>query len=312
MNTAATIDTAFFVTWLAASVRLGGPVLLAALGETYCERAGVLNIGLEGCVLFGALGSYLVAVTGAGPGAAFVAGGMSGMLVGLPLVFLYVTAQASQVVVGIVFNILAGGVASYGYELAIGERASPTIAMFGAVHIPLLSSLPVVGPILFRQPLPLYLTLLLVIVAEVVLMRTRFGLAMRAVGENPRAAHAAGLNVARLRAIGVLLSASAGGFAGSYLITAEIGLFRDTIVNGQGFIALAIVMFGRWNPIKAMFAALVFGGANALQLSLQLFNTGIPAQLLLALPYALTIIAVSGVIGKSIQPAALTIPYRKD
>lgn len=312
MNSASTFDAAFFLTWLAAAVRLAGPVLMASLGEIFAERSGVLNIGIEGAVLLGALGSYLTAVYSGSTGLGFLAGGLSGMIVGLPLAFLYIHARASQVVVGIVFNILAGGIAGYVYELVLGHASSPTIQMLDPIQLPFLSDLPGLGPVLFRQPLPLYLTLVLVAVAQIVLFRTRFGLSLRAVGENPRAAHAAGIHVLRMRTIGVLLSCGAAGLAGGYLVTAQIGLFRDNIVSGQGFIALAIVIFGRWSPVKAMVAAFVFGAADALQLSLQLFQSALPAQLLLALPYLLTILAMSGLVGKAVQPGALTIPYQKE
>lgn len=306
------LDSAFFVTWLSAAVRLAGPVLLAALGEIFAERSGVLNIGIEGVVLLGALGCYLTCVYTGSTWLGFAAGGVVGAAVGLGLAFLYVRARASQVVVGIVFNILAGGVATYLYALLLGRAASPTIAMMNAIPLPYLSDLPGVGPILFRQPAPLYLTLLLVGVAHFILFHTNFGLSLRAVGENPRAAHAAGLDVGRLRTIGVLLSCTGAGLAGGYLVSAEIGLFRDNIVSGQGFIALAIVIFGGWSPVRAMLAALVFGAADALQLSLQLFQSHLPAQLLLALPYLMTILAMSGIVGKTVQPAALTVPYHEE
>ena len=312
MNTASAFDAAFFLTWLAAAVRLAGPVLMASLGEIFAERSGVLNIGIEGAVLLGALGSYLTAVYSGSTGLGFLAGGLSGMIVGLPLAFLYIHARASQVVVGIVFNILAGGIAGYVYELVLGHASSPTIQMLDPIQVPFLSDLPVLGPVLFHQPLPLYLTLVLVAVAQVVLFRTRFGLSLRAVGENPRAAHAAGIHVLRMRTIGVLLSCGTAGLAGGYLVTAQIGLFRDNIVSGQGFIAVAIVIFGRWSPVKAMVAAFIFGAADALQLSLQLFQSALPAQLLLALPYLLTILAMSGLVGKAVQPGALTIPYQNE
>ncbi|HTW25924.1 MAG TPA: ABC transporter permease [Acetobacteraceae bacterium] len=305
------LNQAFFVTWLAASVGLAGPVLLAAQGEIFAERAGVLNIGLEGTILLGALGSYLAAVATGSTPLGFVAGGVTGLAVGAVLALFYVGAQASQVVVGIVFNILAAGVASYVYDLAAGTSA-PTIGLLRPVHLPVLSALPVLGPVLFRHPLPLYLTLLIVVLAQVVLFRTRFGLALIAVGEHPRAAHAAGISVARMRVIGVLLSGLGGGLAGAYLVTAQIGLYRDNIVSGEGFIALAIVIFGRWSPLRSLLAALVFGGADALQLSLQLFNDRVPAQVLLCLPYILTILAVSGLLGGRAQPAALMLPYRKE
>lgn len=305
-------EQAFLLTWLTAAVRLSGPVLMAALGEIFCERAGVLNVGIEGCVLLGALASYLGTLGSSSLVLGFLAGGVIGALLGLLLSLFYIRVMANQVVVGIVFNILAAGVASYGYALIMGQGSSPTVPMFAPMAIPVLSDLPIVGPILFQQPAPLYLTLILVAVAHHVLFRTRFGLDLRAGGENPRAAQAAGIPVLRMRTIGVLLSGSAAGLAGSYLVTAQIGLFRDNIVSGQGFIALAIVIFGRWSPVKALCAAFIFGAADALQLSLQLFQSHLPPQVLLALPYALTVLAMSGLLGKTVQPGALTQPFHRE
>ncbi|RWR02482.1 sugar ABC transporter permease [[Pantoea] beijingensis] len=312
MNELMNVNNAFIVTWLAAAVRLAGPVLLAALGEIYAERAGVLNIGIEGAILMGALGSYMTAVYSGSTVLGFMAGGVAGLVVGFLLAALYLRAHASQIVVGIVFNILAGGFATWIYSLMMGDRSSPTIAMLDPVAIPLLSDIPGLGPVLFKQPLPLWFTLALVVIAHYGLFHTRFGLSLRAVGENPRAAHAAGINVLKIRTWGVLLSCIGAGLAGSYLVTAQIGLFRDNIVSGQGFIALAIVIFGRWSPFKALIAAFIFGAADALQLSLQLFESTLPPQLLLALPYLLTILAMSGVVGRTVQPGALTQPYRKE
>ncbi|MFB5744473.1 ABC transporter permease [Cedecea sp. S5-13] len=307
------LDAAFFIGWLAAAIRLAGPVLLAALGEIYAERAGVLNIGLEGTILLGALSSYLAAAYTGSTLLGFFAGGAGGLLVGVLLAALYLRAHASQIVIGIVFNILAAGLASWIYSLAIGSTGTAaTIPMFAAWPVPLLSSLPFIGPVLFTQPWPLYLTLALVFIAHFGLFHTRFGLALRAVGENPKAAHAAGLNVLKLRTWGVLFSCLGAGLAGGYLVTAQIGLFRDNVVSGQGFIALAIVIFGRWSPLKALLAAFIFGAADALQLSLQVFESSLPPQVLLALPYLLTILAMSGVVGRTLQPRALTQPYRKE
>jgi simple sugar transport system permease protein len=184
--------------------------------------------------------------------------------------------------------------------------------MLEPVRIPWLSDLPFLGSVLFGHTIVLYVTFALVAVAHFTLFRTRFGLALRAVGENPKAADAAGVGVERMRYIGVLLSCTTGGLAGAYIVLAQVGMFRDTIVSGQGFIALSIVIFGRWSPWKAAAAALAFGAADALQLSLQLFNSGVPAQLLLSLPYVVTILAISGLFGgKAMQPAALMTPYVK-
>jgi general nucleoside transport system permease protein len=222
--------------------------------------------------------------------------------------------RASQVVAGLVFNVLALGIAATVYRWALGESAAPqSVAMFPSLHLPWLSEVPLLGPVVFGQVVLLYLTLGLVFLAQVILFRTRFGLALRAAGENPSAADAAGISVARMRYVGVLIGGATAGMAGAYLVLAQIGLFRESIVSGQGFIALGIVIFGRWNPMKAALAALVFGACDALQLSLQLGGGNIPPQLLESLPYIVTILAISGLFGgKAIQPAALMVPYTKD
>lgn len=305
--------TAFLTGWLAAMVRLAGPLLLAAMGELFCERAGVLNIGIEGTMLLGALAAYLATWTAGsvwiGLGAGMLAGLASGTLLG----FMYVTVKASQVVVGIIFNIFALGLASYVYRLALsGVSGVQAVPMFQAVPVPWLADIPVIGKMFFNHTMPLYLTVAVVGIAAVVLYRTAFGLNLRAVGENPRAADTAGINVARYRYAGVMISTMAAGAAGAYIVLAQVGQFRETIVAGQGFIALAIVIFGRWDPWRAAVAALIFGAADSLQLTLQMFDTGVPPQLLLALPYLLTIFAMSGVVGRANQPEAFMVPYRKE
>lgn len=306
------LDAAFLATWLAASVRLAGPVLLAALGELFAERGGVLNLGIEGTLLLGALAAYLGAASTGSPAWGLLAALVTGLATGLLLSWLYVTVQASQVVVGIVFNLLAFGVASLVYRMASDAGLGGTAPMIGPLEIPGLSTLPLIGPALFGQPLMLYLTLGLALVATPLLFRTRFGLALRAVGENPRAAEAAGIGVARMRYAGVLISGAGAALAGAYLMLCDVGLFRDNIVSGQGFIALAVVILGAWKPGRVVAAALLFGAADALQLSLQLRGWGLPPQVLLALPYVLTLVVVSGVLGgRRRQPAALLQPYER-
>ena len=314
MSASQTIGLAFVVAWLSASLRLAGPVLLAALGETFAERGGILNVGIEGTMLLGALASFLASYYKSPILIALLAGIVVGVVSNLFLAWMYVSVRASQVVVGLVFNVLALGIAGAVYRKALGDSAVPeSIAMFQPLHVAFLSKLPLVGPVLFSQTLLFYLTLLLALIAQFVLFRTNFGLALRASGENPAAAETAGISVARMRYAGTLISGGAAGMAGAYLVLAQVGLFRETIVSGQGFIALGIVIFGRWNPIKAAGAALVFGACDALQLSLQIFGTRIPPQLLLALPYLVTILAISGLLGgKAVQPAALMVPYTKE
>ncbi len=304
------VTAAFFITWLAGSVRLGSPLLLAATGEIYAERSGVVNVGLEGTILLGALASFLAAyITGnawIGLPAALIAGVLSNLF----LAWLYVTVQASQVVVGITFNLLATGLSSYLYRTLLGPDAlTAMIPMLTPLDLGALSAIPYVGAIVFAQPGLFYLTLVLVAAAGYVLYRTRFGLNLRAVGENPQAAAAAGIDVRRMRYIGVLAAGAGGGLAGAYLMLCQIGVFRDTIVSGHGFIALAIVILGRWNPFAAAVAAFGFGAADALPISLQMLSWNVPPQLLLALPYLLTVLAMSGLFGRVNQPAALMTRY---
>jgi len=308
------ILSAFVVTWLSASLRLAGPVLLAALGETFAEQSGVLNVGIEGTILLGALASFLMTYYTGALWLSVLVAIVVGMTVNIFLAWMYVTVRASQVVAGLVFNVLALGIASTVYRKALGNSAVPeSIAMFQPLHIPFIGTLPVIGPVFFGQSVLFYLTIALAFAANFVLFRTSFGLALRASGENPAAADSAGISVQRMRYAGTLISGAAAGMAGAYLVLAQLGVFRESIVSGQGFIALGIVIFGRWHPLKAAVAALVFGACDALQLSLQIFGTLVPPQLLLALPYVVTILAISGVFGgKAVQPAALMTPYVKD
>ena len=308
------ILSAFVVTWLSASLRLAGPVLLAALGETFAEQSGVLNVGIEGTILLGALASFLMTYYTGALWLSVLVAIVIGMTVNIFLAWMYVTVRASQVVAGLVFNVLALGIASTVYRKALGNSAVPeSIAMFQPLHIPFIGTLPVIGPVFFGQSVLFYLTIALAFAANFVLFRTNFGLALRASGENPAAADSAGISVQRMRYAGTLISGAAAGMAGAYLVLAQLGVFRESIVSGQGFIALGIVIFGRWHPLKAAVAALVFGACDALQLSLQIFGTRVPPQLLLALPYVVTILAISGVFGgKAVQPAALMTPYVKD
>jgi simple sugar transport system permease protein len=313
MDTGQIFTTAFVVTWLAASIRLAGPVLLAALGEIFDELSGVLNIGIEGTILLGALTSFLISFLSGNAWLGLIGAILVGILINLPLGWMYIKVRANQVIVGIIFNTLALGLTSYVYRVVLGEQARPQkAAMLPVLNLAGLSDLPLIGPVLLNHSILLYVTIFLVFLAGFILYRTKFGLKLRAVGEHPRAADTAGIDVMRMRYIGVVLSGAAAGMAGAYLVLSQLGIFRDNIVAGRGFIALAIVIFGRWNPYKAALAALAFGAADALQLSLQIFRFDIPPQVLLSLPYILTILAMSGLVGKAIPPAGLLMPYRKE
>ncbi|CUH77650.1 ABC-type uncharacterized transport system, permease component [Tritonibacter multivorans] len=306
-------ELAFLTTWIAASVRLTGPLLLASIGELISERAGVLNVGIEGTVLLGALAAYLGAIWSGSPWIGALAAAGMGMLVNVFLAWMYVVVKASQVVVGIIFNVLAMGIASYAFRTIMGDIPRiQTAPMMPEISVPGLKDLPLIGPALFGQSVMFYITILIALGTGWLMYRTRLGLNLRAVGEYPKAAAAAGINVVRMRIIAVLACGLGGGLAGAYFVLVQIGLFRDTIVQGRGFIALGIVILARWNPYLAILAAFGFASMDALALSLQLFDLPIPTQALVALPYLLTVLAVSGVFGRSRNPAALMTPYHAD
>ena len=229
------------------------------------------------------------------------------------LAWMYVSVRASQVVAGLVFNVLALGIASTVYRRALGDSAAPeSIAMFRPAHSAIRHPA-AHRPRAFGQTILFYLTLVLAFVAQFVLFRTNFGLALRASGGNPAAADSAGISVSRMPYPGTLIPARPPGWPEPTWFSRRWGSSAKTIVAGQGFIALGIVIFGRWDPLKAAVAALVFGACDALQLSLQIFGTSVPPQLLLALPYVVTILAISGIFGdKAVQPAALMKPYVKE
>ena len=306
-------ELAFLTTWIAASVRLTGPLLLASIGELFSERAGVLNVGIEGTILLGALAAYLGAVWTGSPWIGALAAAAVGVLVNLFLAWMYVIVKASQVVVGIIFNVLAMGFASYAFRTIMGDIPSiQTAPMMPELSVPVLKGLPLIGPAFFGQSVMFYITILIALLTGWLMYRTRFGLNLRAVGEYPKAAAAAGIDVVRMRVLAVLACGLGGGLAGAYFVLVQIGLFRETIVQGRGFIALGIVILARWNPYLAIAAAFGFASMDALALSLQLFELPIPTQALVALPYLLTVLAVSGVFGKSRNPAALMTPYHAD
>jgi len=306
-------EIGFITTWLAASMRLTGPLLLASLGELYSERAGVLNVGIEGTILLGALGAYLGAIWMNSSWVGVLIAIITGLIFNIFLAWMYVIVKASQVVVGIIFNVLAYGLAAYSFRALMGDVPKIISApMLPEIKVPVLSEIPIIGKMVFEQSVMLYITLVLAVIAGLILFKTRFGLNLRAVGENPKSAASAGTDVVRMRIIGVLISGFGGGLAGAYFVLVQIGVFRETIVQGRGFIALGIVILARWNPYLAVFAAFGFASMDALPLSLQLLDLQIAPQFLVALPYVLTVFAVSGLLGKSRNPESLMVPYEKD
>lgn len=306
------VTFSFIVGWLSASMRLAVPILFTALGEVFTERSGILNLGLEGMMLVGALVGFVGAyVTGNLWVGVFLAM-LSGILMGLLMGFMSITARVNQVVAGLGITILGSGLSTLLFRLFFGLRTTPpTIEMFPTQPIPLLSQIPVLGEVVFGHNILVYIALILVGVSWVVLYRTRFGLALRAVGERPDAVDTRGLNVGKLRYIALMIGGALAGIGGAYLPLANLGIFWTQMTTGRGFIAMAVVIFSRWDPVRALLGALVFGGAMALQLSLQTLRVPIASELLLMLPYIVTILVLVSVSRRAEFPGAFTVPYTR-
>jgi general nucleoside transport system permease protein len=291
--------------FLESSVRTATPLLLAALGEVVVERAGIINIGLEGLVIGGAFGALVGATHGS-----VVLGVLLSMAVGLALACLFYlfvdTLGSDQIVTGTAMTILGLGATGALYRAWYGSAGAalsvPTIA---AIKIPGLSAIPLIGPALFNQPAPTYFCYLLVPVTWWWMYRTHAGLALRAIGESPAAARVSGISLSRYRFGALCFSGALAGLAGGTLVLAQVGTFAEGMSAGRGFIAIAVVVLGRWSPIGVAFAALVFGAATALQFWIQALGLQVPYQVVLALPYALTLAALAGVAGRVSAPAAL-------
>ncbi len=293
---------------LASMIRHSTPLVLGALCGILCERSGIVNIGMEGQMLLSAFFGYLANVWTGNLLLAVLVGMLTGALTGLLLAFTSVTLKLDQIIGGTVINILALGLTGYYYQTGLMTEGKLTPVALGA-----LAEIPLIGPVLFNNPPITYIAILLVFVLQVVFFYTPWGLRTRAVGEHPRAADTVGINVFRTRYINVIIGGAIAGLAGAFLTLEAVGSFERGMTNGRGFIALAVMIFGKWNPIGAWGAALLFGLANAVQTQFQFMGTfNIPHQFIGMLPYLLTIIVVSGFVGRSRPPAAEGEPYEKE
>jgi simple sugar transport system permease protein len=299
------IDLSMAEGFLSALVRVATPLLLAALGEMLAERGGVINLGVEGAMLAGALAAAIGAASG-GPWAGLVLAVAAGAVVAAGFAAMAIGARTDQIITGTAMTLAALGLTGAIYRRAFGTAGAglslPTLA---PLEVPGLSRLPLVGPALFAQPLPTYLALLAVPLLWWFLFRTRPGLALRAVGESPASARAAGVPVRRMQALATIAGGAFAGLAGGTLVLAQVGTFAERMTAGRGFIAIAIVVLGRWHPVGVLLAALLFGGATALQFLFQAAGLDVPYQLFLMLPYLLTLVLLAGVAGGVRAPAAL-------
>ena len=299
------------------------PIALAALSGVLCERCAVINIGIEGMMLTGAFfatvaGSLANRVWGWPAWASLTLGLLggiaSGAMMGLLLGVLAVRFKVNQIIAGTAINILAVGVTSFLSARLLASAEFQYLnnpGMFPRAPIPLLSRIPLIGPVFFDQNLLVYLMFILLVAAHVMLFHTRWGLRTRAVGEHPRAADTLGINVFKTRYINTLLGGMVAGLGGAFLILGSVGRFDELMTAGKGFIGLAAMIFGKWMPFGAFGAALVFGFADALQTKLAILQTPIPSQILGMAPYLVTIVVLAGVVGEAIPPAADGQPYEK-
>ncbi|HMQ51624.1 MAG TPA: ABC transporter permease [Anaerolineae bacterium] len=302
----------FSIDFLTASVRLAMPLATASIGEIISERGGVVNIGLEGMMLAGALGSFVGAYYLNDPWLGLLCGILAGGLVALLHAFVVVTLASDQVVSGVALNIGVLGLTTFIYRAVFGITERPIIPHFEPWPVPLLSEIPVIGPVLFNQIPLVYLTYGLVVLAGFVLFRTEWGLGLRASGEHPRAAESVGLSVQRLRYESVIACGMLAGLAGSFFTLGQLFTFIEGMTGGRGFIVLAIVIVANWLPARAALVAVVFGGAEAVGLRIQALNVGIPYQLALVFPYLLTLLIYAGLVGRTRMPRALGLPYVRD
>lgn len=291
--------------FLAAAVRVATPLLLAATGETVTQRSGVMNLGLEGMMLAGALAATLGA-TASGPWTGVALAILAGILLAGVFALVTIGAGADQVIAGTAITLGAVGLTGTIYRQAYGAAGAgldlPTLA---PIPIPGLSSVPVLGPALFSQPAPTYIGLLAVPLVWWLLFRTRIGLALRATGETAVVARAAGVPTRLIRAVATLIGGGFAGLAGATLVLAQVGTFAEKMTAGRGYVAIAIVVLGRWHPVGVAVAALVFGAAMALQFLFQTLGLGVPYQLFLMLPYVLALLALAGVVGRVRAPGDL-------
>lgn len=292
---------------LASTIRQSTPLILGALCGLIGERSGVVNIGIEGQMLMAAFVAFLANVYLGNLVLAAIIGALTGALLGGFLAFMAVTLKMDQIIGGTVINILAIGLTGYFYVTGLTTQGK-----FQPISLGPLADLPLVGPVLFRNPPITFLAIILVFVIHYFLFYTRWGLRTRAVGEHPSAADTVGINVLRTRYVNVIMAGSIAGLAGAFLTLEGVGSFERLMTNGRGFLALAIMIFGKWTPFGAWGAALLFGFLYAMQTQLQFRGVNLPPQLVGSLPYILTILVLAGFGGRARPPAALGTPYETE
>lgn len=298
---------------LAGGLSLSVPLIYGAMAGVISERVGVVNIAIEGQLLAGAFTSAVVATATGQPILGLLAAGVAGVLVSFVLAAFSIKYLVDQVIVGVVLNVLVVGLTSFLFSQLLVPNAATLNAppRFERLPIPFLADIPLIGPMLFNQTLVVYLMYVIVAAVYVGLFHTKWGLRLRAVGEHPQAADTVGINIASTRFWNVSLGGAIAGLGGAFFTLGSVGAFGKEMTAGAGYIALAAVIFGQWDPIKATLAALLFGFASNLQNTLGAIGSPVPSEFMLMLPYVVTIFAVAGLVGKARGPAAAGKPYIK-
>lgn len=301
---------AIIINLFATMIRLATPLLIAAMGELVAERSGVMNMGVEGMMLMGALACYASTVKSQSLWLGLLAAALAGGVMAVLLAFMAITLKVDQTVTGLSLNLLSSGLTLFIFRTMFDQ--GNVNELFPLVPIPILSKIPYLGEILFDQRLLTYFAFLCIPVIAFLLNRTRLGLALRSTGENPRAVDTRGLNVGALRYLAVIFGGIMAGIAGSFFTSGISSRFMPDITAGRGWLAIIVVIAGNWQPGRMLIATLIFAFLDAFQFTAQGIGTVIPFQLLLAMPYVLALIALMSSRVRSRMPGALGIPYTKE
>jgi len=294
------------------SLRLATPIGLGALAGIMCERCGVVNIAIEGMMLTAACIGFAFSLYFQSLWAGLVAAVLAGGLMALLHAVLSITFKVDQIVSGTVVNILAVGITGFIRRALLINSPLDNPGTFPVMDVPFLSQIPVVGKVLFHHQPMVYTMVLLLIIVHILIFYTRWGLRTRTVGEHPKAADALGINVFKIRYVNVVAGGMIAGLGGAWFSLETVGTFQEIMTNGKGFIALAAMIFGKWCPFGAFSGAMLFGFADATQIKLQVMGVHIPYQFLGMLPYIITMVVLTGLIGRAVAPAADGVPYDRE
>lgn len=299
--------------FLASAVRQAVPLTLAGIGVAYAEKAGILNIGEEGIMLNGAFVGFIIAFFSNSLFLGILGGALGGLIIAMVHGFMCIKCKANQTIVGLALNFFTLGLTSFLFLIAFGQGSSlPSLQKLSAIKIPLLSDIPVIGEPFFNQNILVYILYAVIVISCIIFYKTEWGIQLTAVGENPRAADTAGLNVFRIRYLTCAVNGILGGLGGCYITLAQLGYFQEDIISGKGYIALVAVILGRRHPLAILLSAMIIGFAESLQFSLQASGVPLPSQAFSMMPYVVAVIVLLFSIGKSRDPSALGVPYERD